>query len=100
MFLPTQAAARQAGVQAKRFGVGEEVEGSGQRAGAGLALSCTERRVSISLVAALLLEAYALLPARHHVLFGLNQLAAQTVRVWKQACGSGTKQICVQMENL
>lgn len=100
MFLPTQAAAKQAGVQAKRFGMGEEVEGSGQKAGAGLALSCPERRVSVSLVAGLLLEAYALLPARQSVLFELNQLAAHTVRVWKQTCGSGTKQLHVEMENL
>lgn len=45
LFLRTQAAAKQAGVQAERFGMGEEVECSGQKAGAGLALSCPERRV-------------------------------------------------------
>lgn len=38
MFLPTQAAAKQASVQAERFGMGEEVECSGQKAGAGIAL--------------------------------------------------------------
>lgn len=78
MFLPAQAAAEQAGVQAKRFGMGEEVERSGQKAGAGLALFRPKRRVSVSVVAAVLLEAYAFLPARHRVLFGLNQLAAHT----------------------
>lgn len=78
------------GMQAKGFGLGEEVECSGQKAGAGLALSCLVSRVSVSLVAALSLEVFARLPSRRCVLCGLNQLAAHTVRVWKDTCRCGT----------
>lgn len=78
--MPAQAGAKQAGIQTKRFDVAEEVECSGQKARARLVLSCPERRVSVSVVAALLLQAFALLRAWHHVLFGMNQLLETNLR--------------------